>query len=276
MTPTRPPLRYHGGKWQLAPWIVSHFPEHRAYVEPFGGGASVLLRKERSYAEVYNDLDGEVVNLFRILRSPAQAQRLAELVELTPFARDEFAGARVLRGSRLERARRLLIRSHQGFSTKAIHRSTGFRSNASRSGSHPAKDWSRLPGALADVAARLRGLIVENKDGSEVMLQHDAPSTLHYVDPPYLPETRGAYSYRHDLTAADHERLAEVLHGLRGCVILSGYPSPLYEDLYSGWDRTEREAHADQARPRVEVLWSNRPLRRQLMMGELLAPPEAS
>ena len=84
----RPLLRYHGGKWLLAPWIISHFPAHRVYVEPFGGAASVLIRKERSYAEVYNDLDSEVVNLFRVLR--AQPDDLVHAIELTPFARDEF------------------------------------------------------------------------------------------------------------------------------------------------------------------------------------------
>src|SRR5690606_6837914 len=84
----RPIIRYHGGKWRIAPWIISHFPEHRVYVEPFGGGGSVLLRKPRSYAEVYNDLDGEIVNLFRVARDCGD--ELIRSVELTPFARDEF------------------------------------------------------------------------------------------------------------------------------------------------------------------------------------------
>lgn len=88
---TRPVLRYHGGKWRLAPWIIQHFPPHRTYVEPYGGAASVLMRKPRSYAEVYNDLDGEVCSLFRVLREPASAVELRRLVALTPFARDEFA-----------------------------------------------------------------------------------------------------------------------------------------------------------------------------------------
>jgi DNA adenine methylase len=90
MNRARPVLRAHGGKWRIAPWILGHLPAHRIYVEPYGGGASVLLRKERSYAEIYNDLDGEIVNFFRVLRDPEQAGRLLELLELTPFAREEF------------------------------------------------------------------------------------------------------------------------------------------------------------------------------------------
>ena len=92
MRPTRPVLRWHGGKWLLAPWIIGHFSEHRVYVEPFGGAGSVLMRKPRCYAEVWNDLDGEVVNLFRVLRS-ARAQELVDVIRLTPFARDEFVAA---------------------------------------------------------------------------------------------------------------------------------------------------------------------------------------
>ena len=103
---TRPLVRYHGGKWMLAPWIIAHFPPHRTYVEPFGGGGSVLLRKTRSYAEVYNDLGGEIVNLFRVAR--ARGEELARLVELTPFARAEFAESYEPAEDELEEARRLI------------------------------------------------------------------------------------------------------------------------------------------------------------------------
>src|SRR3954470_24963100 len=92
----RPALRYHGGKWKIAPWIISHFPPHRIYVEPFGGAASVLLRKHRAYAEVYNDLDDWAVNLFRLLGDEQSAERLRRLLELTPFARTEFECGREL------------------------------------------------------------------------------------------------------------------------------------------------------------------------------------
>ena len=115
MDVTRPAMRYYGGKWLLAPWIIGHFPAHRTYVEPFGGAASVLLRKPRSAAEVYNDLDGEIVNMFRVLRSPAQARELIRLVRLTPFARTEYEDAYLSDGDPIEQARRTLLRSFAGF-----------------------------------------------------------------------------------------------------------------------------------------------------------------
>mgnify|MGYP000205820787 CR=1 FL=1 len=127
--PSRPVLRWHGGKWLLAPWIIEHFPPHRVYVEPFGGAASVLLRKPRSYGEVYNDLDEDVVNLFRVLRSD-RAGELVEALRLTPFARREFNDAYAPTDNELELARQLIVRSFMGFDSAGHNRDngrTGFR-----------------------------------------------------------------------------------------------------------------------------------------------------
>src|SRR5690606_37285917 len=115
LTMNRPVLRYHGGKWNLAPWSISHFPKHRIYVEPFGGAASVLLRKPRTDSEVYNDLYGEVVNLFRVLRNPTQARELIRIVTLTPYSRQEFEDAYIADGDPIEQARRTLVRAYLGF-----------------------------------------------------------------------------------------------------------------------------------------------------------------
>lgn len=261
--PTRPVVRYHGGKWLLAPWIIDHFPKHRTYVEPFGGGGSVLLRKARSYAEVYNDLDSEIVNVFRVLREPWQAARLLESIELTPFSRAEFENAYQPAHSNIERARRAIVRSMMGFGSAAFNTShaTGFRSNSTRSGTTPAMDWRNYPAQIFAFVDRLRGVVVENRDARDVMRQHDGPETLHYVDPPYPHSTRSSargvrQKYREEMTDDEHRSLAECLHGLRGMVVLSGYPCPLYdEELYASWERVEREALADGARRRVEVLW---------------------
>ncbi|HEY4136475.1 MAG TPA: DNA adenine methylase [Alphaproteobacteria bacterium] len=265
--PSRPALRWHGGKWVLAPWIIANFPTHRVYVEPFGGGGSVLLRKARAYAEVYNDLDGEAVNLFRILRAPNEAARLIELLRLTPFARAEFEGAYALAEDPVERARRLVIRSFMGFGSDGFNRAnkTGFRASSGRSGTTPAHDWANYPGCLAAVVSRLAGVILENKDACAVMAQHDGPSTLHYVDPPYLPETRSMksshrfHAYVHEMDEAAHGELLGFLRCLKGIVVLSGYPSALYDVALDGWRRIERKALADGARERTEVLWINRP-----------------
>ena len=255
---TRPVLRWHGGKWNLAPWVIQHLPAHRIYVEPFGGAASVLLRKPRAYAEVYNDLDDDVVGLFRVLRDPVSASQLVSSIRLTPFARIEQVEAYEQAADPVERARRLIVRSYMGFGSNGTHRKTGFRANSNRSGTTPARDWANYPDPLAAVAERMVGVTVENRDAKAVMAAHDGPATLHYVDPPYMPETRDkGGDYAHELTGDQHVELLQFLRTLGGMVVLSGYPSPVYDDLLADWTRVERKALADGARARTEVLWIN-------------------
>lgn len=239
----------------LAPWIISHFPPHRTYVEPFGGGGSVLLRKPRSYAEVYNDLDGEIVNLFTVARDSGEA--LEKLCELTPFSRKEFAQSYEPVDDPLEQARRTLARSFMGFGSNAHNKKTGFRANSNRSGTTPAHDWMNYPEALRITIQRMRGIVIENKDALACMQQHDTLETLHYADPPYVMSTRsdGHGDYSHEMTDADHHALATGLRELTGMVVVSGYKSGLYEELYAGWKRIDRAAHADGAAKRIESLW---------------------
>lgn len=265
-------LRYHGGKWMLGPWVISHFPDHRVYVEPFGGAANVLLRKERSYAEVYNELHPGVVNLFRVLRDPDLSRDLKRLAELTPFAHREFDEAWPAEGDGdLELARKMLVRSFMGHGSNSVTAASGFRSNSNRLGSTPARDWSRWPDRIDAISERLRGVVIENVDACAVMERHDAPSTLHYVDPPYVTATRTAKNgYALDFTDADHERLAECLYGLSGMVVLSGYPSELYGNLYAEWEMVSRSALADGARKRTECLWLNPAASQALIKHDLL------
>lgn len=261
--PQRPALRWHGGKWRLAPWIIAHLPPHRIYVEPFGGAASVLLRKPRSYAEIYNDLDGEVVGLFRVLRDPVLAEQLEQQLRCTPFARSEWLAAYDWCADPVEQARRLIVRSFMGYGSDATRRdlTTGFRSNSNRSGTTPAQDWRNYPDLLHRLTARLQGVVIENRPAAEIMAKHDAPDVLHYVDPPYVPSTRNIshrrHGYNHELTEPDHHVLLRQLRALRGAVVLSGYPHPLYDETLADWQRVERKAHADGARERTEVLWLN-------------------
>lgn len=266
--PGRPILRYHGGKWLLAPWVISHFPPHRVYVEPFGGAASVLLRKQRSYGEIYNDLDGEIVNVFRVARD--RGDELRRALELTPFARSEFVDSYIPADDPLEQARRTILRSFQGFGSAAVCGETsGFRANSNRSGTTPAHDWRNYADVFGTLVERLRGVVIENRDAIEVMRAHDAPDTLHYVDPPYVHATRSERvrstvtrkSYKHEMTDDQHEALADALCSLRGAVVLSGYRSELYDSLYSGWRKVERHALADGAEKRIEVLWLSQNVR---------------
>lgn len=280
---SRPAVRYHGGKWRLAPWIIQHLPPHRVYVEPFGGGASVLLRKPRSHAEVYNDLDSEMVNLFRVIRN--QGPALVDVLRLTPFAREEFVEAWHPSSDPLEQARRTIVRSFMGFGSAAITRSrlsdkpgrgglakTGFRANSNRSGTTPCQDWANYPDALIQIIERMQGVVIENRNALQLIPQHDGFQTVFYVDPPYVPETRDKGSdYRHEMTNQDHMDLATSLHSLSGMVVLSGYPSDLYNDLYSGWLRIDRKAFADGARERVECLWINNAARNLMRQDVMFA-----
>ncbi len=256
--PTRPALRWHGGKWTLAPWILEHMPPHRIYVEPFGGAASVLLRKPRAYAEVYNDLDDDVVNLFRILRGSLCDDLIFKL-KMTPFSAVEFALGYEPTEDPVERARRLVVRSFMGFGSNGHYRRTGFRAVSKQTNTAPAADWAAYPDQLRAVVERLRGVVIMNRPAIEVMKAQDSADTLHYVDPPYQTDTRsdGRPDYAHEMTDAQHAELLHFLRALEGKVILSGYPSELYDTALADWHRVERKALADGAKERTEVLWMN-------------------
>jgi DNA adenine methylase len=269
----RPVLRYHGGKWKLAEWILSYFPDHRIYVEPYGGGGSVLMQKPRSYAEVYNDLWDVVVNVFAVMRDPEKAAKLRTALELTPFSRTEFNGASSLKPScpgDVEVARLTILRSFSGFGSAATNGeySTGFRCNSNRSGTTPAHDWVNYPSHIEAYVKRLKGVVIENKNALDVITQHDTPDTLFYVDPPYPLSTRnvarGNAAYACDMTDDDHRELAKCLRSVAGTVILSGYHCDLYDqELYADWVSAERLHLADGARERTEVLWMNKQLDKQ-------------
>lgn len=270
--PTRPVLRWHGGKWRLAPWIIAHFPPHTCYVEPFGGGASVLLRKPRLAAEVYNDLDGTAVNVFRVLRDPHSGAELRRRLALTPYARAEFEWSYEPAVDAIDAAHKAIVRSFMGFGSDSVTRNckTGFRARMSDDRSLPSAAWRAYVGDCAAFTTRLQGVTIESADAIELIARFDAPDTLYYLDPPYLLETRSSivgrhrlgasHGYAHELTDADHRRLLALLRGVQGMVVLSGYPSPLYDIVLAegwGWRRVERQALADGGRERTEVLWLN-------------------
>jgi DNA adenine methylase len=260
----RPALRYHGGKFRLASWILKFFPPHRIYTECFGGAAGVLLQKPRSYAEVYNDLDGDIVNFFRVLRDPALSAQLVQSCALTPYARDEFDQAWEPTTDVLERARRTAIRAQMGFgSAGATKGTTGLRSDTQRKYTTAQMDWASYPDALAEAAQRMIGVLIENRPAIDVMQQHDTPETLHFVDPPYVLSTRVMRAqnvYRHELSDEDHEDLIATLLTLKGMVVLSGYESDLYKGALPGWGIHKTSARISAGRGaalRTEIVWVN-------------------
>lgn len=261
---TTPVMRYFGGKFRIAPWVLSFFPEHRCYVEPFGGAGSVLMQKERTYAEVYNDLSKDVVNVFRVLRDPELSDRLIELCRLTPYSREEFELTYEPTDDPIEQARRTLFRAQAAFGSSGTARSrTGFRIDSERRYKLSSHVWETYPSNIASFCKRLSGVIIENRPAIDVISQHDGPDTLFYVDPPYLHDTRVMRNARYDFEMTDqqHVELLAALNKVEGMVILSGYPNPLYEKLLSSWEIHTKSARASGHRGtvnRTEAIWLNK------------------
>lgn len=261
-----PALRYHGGKFRLAPWLMQFFPKHQCYVEPYGGAASVLLLKERSYAEVYNDLDGDICNFFEVLRDPVTCAQLEKQLTLTPYARSEFDLAWRETSDPIERARRTAIRAQMGFgSGGATKNVTGFRIDTRREYGTSQQLWTEYPAAIASVGARLQGVLIENRPALEVILRNDDEQTLFFVDPPYVMSSRVVRGkdnkvYRHEMSDVEHRELAETLHSVNGMVVLCGYPSDLYQELYGDWETYSTSARISGGRGtsiRTELVWVN-------------------
>ena len=263
---SHPLIRYHGGKFRLAHWIIAQMPNHTCYTEVFGGAAGVLLQKPRAYAEVYNDLDGDIVNLFRVLRDAELRDQLIEQLVLTPYSREEFENAWSVATTEVERARRVIIRAQMGFgsagATKGI---TGFRIDTKRQYGTAQSLWATYPEHLQLIGQRLSSVLIENRPAVQVLKDHDASTTLHYVDPPYVHDTRysGAKTgriYRHEMDNKDHLALLKTLLELEGMVMLSGYPSELYDDTLKSWKRVDTKARISAGRGtdvRTECLWIN-------------------
>lgn len=236
MTVTRPALRYHGGKWLAAPWILSHMPAHRCYVELFGGGGALLLRKAPSPIEVYNDADGQVVNFFRVLRE--RPGELVEALRLTPYARAELHLSYEDSDDPLEAARRTFVRLWQGHGGSRASWRTGWRYQRNDN-LRNITAWNDNDRLLA-VAERLKAVQIECGDAVDVVRRFDTATTLFYADPPYVADTRSkrwrhnAYG-AHEFDEEAHRALAERLSGIKGMAMVSGYASPLYDELYAGW-----------------------------------------
>lgn len=263
----KPPFTYFGGKTAIAGQIATLLPRHEHYVEPFAGSLAVLLAKRLSMMETVNDLDGDLVNFWRVLRD--RPQDLERVCALTPHARAEHQLAYEPATDELERARRIWVLLTQGRSGQRSCR-TGWRYyNDSRGSSSSMPDYLEAYTArVMPAARRLAAVSLECRPALELIAMYGRhPSTLIYADPPYLESTRSGRgrgpSYIHEMrTEADHRQLAEALRAAAAAVVLSGYDSPLYAELYDGWHRAELRAFTgNSATPRrTEVLWSNRPM----------------
>jgi len=281
----RAAFNYMGGKARLGPWIAGLLPPHRTYLEPFAGSAAVLFAKRPSLTEIVNDLDGNVVCFFRVLRD--RPDELARALRLTPYARAEMEAADLSDPALpdLERARRFFVRVQSTVSHSA-HSRTGFAIAAQQppggGGSDHAHKFVLVVERLEACAERLRRVQLECRPAVDLIGRFATdPHTAIYADPPYLAATRsmrtkrpGIGDYRVEYASEqDHRGLAEAFHRARAAVLLSGYHSPLYDDLYADWWRVERPVSVPTGngtggaiKRAVEVVWSNRPL---ALQGEL-------
>jgi DNA adenine methylase len=240
-------------------------PEHRKYVEPFGGGAGVLLQKPRVYAEVYNDLDGDLVNFFRVMQDDQLREKLIQSCYLTPYAREEFKLAFLHTDDPVDRARRLAIRASMGFgSAGATKGTTGFRIDTDRAYGTAMANWARYPDGLAQIGKRFVGVLVENRPALQVIEQHDTEDTLFFIDPPYLHSTRAMGCdktyYQHEMNDVDHQALIETARLVKGMVLLCGYPNELYDRLLPDWTQVQTRARKSAHRGTsvaTEVMWIN-------------------
>lgn len=261
--PGAPALRYHGAKWLLADWIIGHFPPHDCYVEPFGGSAAVLLQKQRSCLEVYNDLAGDLVTFFRVLRD--QPEALIRRIELTPYAIEEWRAALIDEPvSDIERARQFYIRSYMSLAGPTAQWKTGWRrqkmitrQNGQRRMTPAAIVFMRIE-HLYEVADRLRGVQIDQAVAGEIIERYDSAETLIYLDPPYPAEVRGRWAktaYQFEMEDGDHEALARQLHDVAGMALISGYRCDLYDRLYADWKRVDKSVRVNGPGHAVESLW---------------------
>ncbi|GAB6393553.1 MAG: DNA methyltransferase [Treponematales bacterium] len=257
-------LKYPGSKNILASWIVEHFPpdyREMMYLEPYFGSGAVFFAKEPSMVETINDLNGDVVNLFRQIRD--NRERLAELVAYTPWSREEYDLSFKRSEDETENARRFLVKAWMSIGNKAFVYKNGMRMNVSMNYGNIGGFHHRLPDGINAVCGRFfetrQGAVqIENKDALALIKRYDRPDMLMYLDPPYVLSTRrGGKTYAHEYGDDDHRRLLEAIAGAKAKVVLSGYGSPLYDEYLSGW-HVDKKVHFDEGRNRrVECLWRN-------------------
>jgi len=256
---------WYGGKFTHLEWLLPLLPDTHHYCEPFAGSASVLLNREPAPVETYNDIDGEVVNFFRVLRK--KRDHLIEAIGLTPFSREEFYQSLKPNGTRisdLERARRFFVRARQartGLAQTATLGRWANCKNTSRAGmSGVVSRWLGSVEGLPEIAERLLRVQIENRPAVDVIKLYDSSETLFYCDPPYLHSTRGdRNAYGFEMAEAEHHELAEVLNRIKGKVAISGYRNKLMDDLYRGWRRFDappKNCHSIK-QVRQECLWMN-------------------
>lgn len=268
-------LKYPGSKWKIATQLVELIPPHHSYVEPYFGSGAVLFTKAPSAIETVNDLDGEVVNLFRCIQQ--DSERLARLVMTTPFSREvydrQFEPDNSY-ASRYQRAAGLLIQCWQGHGFRTTGAKVGWKNDVvGRERSYALWNWYRLPEWIIEIAERLRKVQIECRPALEVIQRFDYPNVFMYIDPPYLLGTRIAKQYRHEMTDVDHKELLQVIVQSKAKIMISGYESNLYNEYLHGWHKEYFTSCAEYGKPRQEVVYMNYEHHAQMSLADMGVMP---
>lgn len=264
-------LKYPGSKWSLADWIISYFPKHHSYLEPFFGSGAVLFNKPRSNIETVNDLDSNIVNLFACLRE--NPRKLANMIYMTPYARDVYEQAyQEVPEDKFDAALNFYIRCNMGHGFRTTGEKVGWKNDIQgRERSYASQDWCNLPKKIMQAAERLRGVQIENRPALELIERFNFENVLIYCDPPYMLKTRHGKQYRCEMNDKDHEELLRLLLQHKGPVLISGYDTNLYGDMLSKWSRCEKVSWSQVCSQKQEILWMNfEPPERQLTFQDVL------
>ena len=251
-------LRYPGSKWRIASWILSYFPEHRSYLEPFVGSGAVFFSKQRSDIETINDLDGDVVNLFYWVKH--DPEKLAHEVYYTPYARQIYDNAYLPDDENsLDKAVKFLIRLNMGYGYRTTGAKVGWKNDVQgREKAYAALDWKSLPDRILEITERLRGVQIENRPAVDVISKFNYENVLIYCDPPYLLNTRSSgEQYKREMTEDDHKNLLYQLKKHKGPALISGYESELYNSLLKDWHKENKMNYSQAGSKKQEVLWMN-------------------
>ena len=237
----RSPIRWFGGKGNMVTKLLPLLPPHKIYVEPFGGGASLLFAKAPSPVEIYNDIDSGLVNFFRVIRDPEKFDKFYRLVCLTPYSREEYDYCRSTWeecDDEIERAYRWFVVARMSFSGGFSNSWSFAVTNSCRNMAATCSKWLSTIEMLPQIHQRLMRVQIEHSDFRNIFNIYDTPDTLFYCDPPYVHDTRTGTRYKHEMTDKDHEELVRILLNIKGMSLLSGYKHSIYEPLEKvGWQR---------------------------------------
>lgn len=252
----KPVLKYPGAKNRIAPWIVSYIPRHEVYLEPFFGSGAVLFNKQPSRIETVNDIDGNIVNFFKVLRD--NQEELIRTLKLTPYARDEYIAAyqNLEEDSKVEQARKFAVRCWMGFGCSNRYQN-GFRTSQQMTSPDTTKQWNEFMQTIREASLRLKNVQIENMDAMELIKRYNTADVFIYIDPPYLTNLRKGYIYKHEMTEEQHIKLLEAALNHSGKVMISGYESEMYAEYLKGWNVITKSTQAERGVPRKEVLWMN-------------------